>query len=303
MDLHSKPFKIITAVLLVVTLCFMTACSFDSAGPSDNDESSGGVSLPADTELESDQVIVEDITDNKIVYEKNPDEKTRPASLAKILSAIVILENTDDMDQKVQLMQRDYDNLKNSGIATSGFLPGEKATVDDYLHGMIFCSGADACLALARYVGGSETGFVDMMNKKADELGMDHSSFGDPIGLDSDDTYITVSDFSKLLKYALKNDRFRSLFQGRKYTIKANNKRKADAVITNAVFSHTAADTLIKGGKLGYTKLGRKSLASNAVIGGREYICITAHAAESINDLYPNIKDTEKIYNEIREQN
>ena len=98
----------------------------------------------------------------------------------------------------------------------------------------------------------------------------------------------------------MNNKEFRKMFDGVKYTIKADNKRSSDTVITHSIRYETGDNSMILGGKTGYTPLAKKCLASNARIDGTEYICVSTEAKQTVFNEYPNISDQEALYRYIR---
>ena len=139
-----------------------------------------------------------DIDSGRILYEKNKDEKLLIASTTKIMTCIIVLENSN-LDDTVKVGE---EVLKMYG--TNIYLElSEEMTVRDLLYGMMLRSGNDAAIVLATYVGGSEEEFVRMMNEKAKEIGMENTSFSNSHGLDEESkNYSTSYDMSLLSKYA-----------------------------------------------------------------------------------------------------
>lgn len=286
-----KLFAVILAVLLSAGILGGCAVHNDT-----------GKVTEVDVKLDSTYGIVMDISHNRVLLKKNADKKARPASLTKVLTAIVVLENTKDMNEKAKMYLSDYRYLHSIDTYTVGFRPGEMITMKSCLYGALFLSASDACYIMAHHVAGSEKAFVVMMNEKAKELGMRHSHFADSVGEDNDGTYTTAEDYAKLLSYALKNRTFQKIFEGKTYTIKADNMMTNDMKIDHQVFEHVSSDSLIKGGKLGFTDKAQTCLASCADIKGTRYICITMHAQRTIGSIYPNIQDAEMVYDDIKAQ-
>ena len=104
-----------------------------------------------------------------------------------------------------------FAGLYEQDATQAGFQPGETVRAIDLLYGVMLPSGAECCIALSYAIAGSEQGFVDLMNKKAEKLGMDGTHFCDSTGLHNPDHYSTAKDMAVLLQYALKNDTFREI--------------------------------------------------------------------------------------------
>lgn len=256
-----------------------------------------------DVDVFSDHMIVLDLDHNKVLYKKAADEKTRPASLTKMMTALVIIENTKDFNERVKIPHDIYTYLNGSGIAVAGFEDGENPTVEDLLHGILYKSGAECCLTLVQKVAGSESAFVKLMNDKAAEIGMKNTTFGNCIGLDNPQCWTTARDLMKLVRYALKNDHFRNIFASYSYTIEPTNKCDRSRTIHNAAINRFGEDKAgVFGGKLGNTMQAQLCLASIAKIGGGEYLCISTHAARTEDRYNPHVDDARTVYKEIAKQ-
>ena len=117
-----------------------------------------------------------------VLYEKNADEKRYPASTTKIMTALLTLEHVDDLDKLVEVTEEDFKGVE-ADSSKAGFKVGEQVPVIDLLYGLLLPSGNEAANTLARYVGGSVGDFVQMMNKRAQELGCKNTHFVNPNGL------------------------------------------------------------------------------------------------------------------------
>ena len=156
-------------------------------------------------DINSKHAILINLNEDTILYEKNSEEKTKIASLTKIMTAIIVFDNVDNLDKKLTLTSEDFRGLAESHAAVAGFKVGQTVSYRDLLYGLLLPSGADAAKALARNISGSEDAFVELMNKKAKELKLDNTHFVNNTGLDEDGEYSTVKDISVMFKYALNN--------------------------------------------------------------------------------------------------
>lgn len=147
----------------------------------------------------------------EVLLDKGSTEQIYPASMTKIMTAIVILEKIPDLQVSVRLSEEMFDELYRQEASMAGFLPGETVTARDLLYGVLLPSGAECCTGLADYVAGSEEAFAELMNQKAAELGMTGTHFVNASGLHDPDHYTTAADIEKLLEYALQNDTFREI--------------------------------------------------------------------------------------------
>lgn len=251
----------------------------------------------------SDHIIVLNSANGAILFEKAADEKTRPASLTKMMTALVVIEHTKDFQERIVIPHNIYTYLNGSGIAVAGFGDGEDPTVEDLLYGMLYKSGAECCLTLAEKVAGSEAAFVDMMNEKAEEIGMSHTTFGNCVGLDNPACWTTARDLLTLTDYALKNEHFRAIFASYSYPIEPTNQCGRTRVIRNAAIRRFGTDRAgVFGGKLGNTTQAQLCLSSVSEIEGQEYICISTHAQRTESHVNPHVEDARTIYREISRQ-
>ncbi|MCI8646846.1 MAG: D-alanyl-D-alanine carboxypeptidase [Firmicutes bacterium] len=251
----------------------------------------------------SDHMIVKNCANGEILFEKAADEQTRPASLTKMMTALVAIEHTTDFQERVTIPHEIYTYLNGSGIAVAGFGDGENPTVDDLLYGALYKSGAECCLTLAQKVAGSEAAFVEMMNEKAGEIGMKNTTFGNCVGLDNPACWTTARDLLILTEYALKNQHFREIFASYSYPIEPTNQCSRTRVIRNAAVKRFGSDRAgVFGGKLGNTTQAQLCLSAIAQIEGQEYLFISTHAPRT--QLHPNshVEDARVIYKEIAKQ-
>ncbi len=230
-----------------------------------------------DMNLSAKGIVLIDVSTGRILYEKNPDLKMRIASLTKIMTAIVAIEN-GDLEDKVITSNRAY-GVEGSSIYLR---KDEKLSLENMLYGLMLRSGNDAAVAIAEHIGGSLEGFTYLMNQKASYIGMNHSHFMNPHGLDHVNHYSTPRDMAKLTAYALKNNTFKKIvgtkvktapLAGEKWERKWYNKNKL-------LTKYQWAD----GVKTGYTKLARRCLASSATKNGVQLAVITLNDPDDWND-------------------
>ena len=127
----------------------------------------------------------------KILGEINGEAQIYPASMTKIMTVILGIENFDDLDEKITLTNEMFTGLYEQDATQAGFQPGEEVRVIDLLYGAMLPSGAECCIALADTISGSEADFAELMNKKARKLGMENTHFCDSTGLHNPDHYST----------------------------------------------------------------------------------------------------------------
>lgn len=250
----------------------------------------------------SSNAILIDIDDHKVLYSKGIDENIYPASITKIMTTLVAIENISDINQDIILTRVDFINLHEQNASMAGFVPNEKVKIIDLLYGTMLPSGADAAMGLANHISGSEEKFVRLMNEKSKELGMNNSNFTNVTGLHDVNHYTTVKDLGMFLEHALKNDTFKEIFTAKKHTIKSTNKHPEGITFTSTMFKRIESSELydgeILGGKTGYTQKAGLCLASLAEKDGKKYILITTGAEGNPYSEQYNITDAFNIYNQ-----
>lgn len=252
--------------------------------------------------INSPYAVLMQVKGGKIIGNMKGDEKIYPASMTKIMTVIVAIENLDDLDQEITLTQEMFQGLYEQDATQAGFQPGETVRAIDLLYGAMLPSGAECCIALADTVGGSRDGFVDMMNKKAQKLGMNGTHFCDTTGLHDPDHYSTVRDIAVLLRYALRNDTFREIIESPRHSTGVTNIHPSGITYYSTMFKNLS-DTSVTGGKIlggktGYTSEAGLCLASFAEIYDREYILVTAGAAGNTGSPL-HVEDAVTIYNRL----
>ncbi len=178
--------------------------------------------LSTEPKLNSRIAVIYDRASGRILYQKNANKQTPMASTTKIMTAIVVVENSNLTD--VVTIENKAASVGGSRL---GLKKNDKITVNDLLYGLMLCSGNDAALALAIHVGGSVEGFAEMMNRKAVQMGLVNSHFVVPHGLDVDKHYTTAYELAKMADYALNVDKIRQIVGTKNYTVTINGNPKA----------------------------------------------------------------------------
>lgn len=255
------------------------------------------------TEMYSSNAVLYRLEDMELLLDVKGDERIYPASMTKMMTALVLIEQLDDWNEEVTVDADMFDQLYADQASLAGFSPDEVVSAKDLLYGVMLPSGAECSMALARKTCGSEEALVDLMNQKAEELGMENTHFMNVTGLHDENHYSTVKDMAKLLSYALKNDEFCQLYHADRYSTSPSNKHPDGITFKSTMFSKMTDYTVnggeILGGKTGYTDEAGLCLASEAEIDGKEYILITAGAEGSGYTNPFHIMDAFMIYNQI----
>ena len=149
-------------------------------------------------------ILMEEATGN-ILYESNPDERLPIASVTKVMTMLLIMEAVDSGKISLDDMVTVSENAMSYGGSTMFLETGEQLTVNDMLKGIAVASANDGCVAMAEHLAGSESAFVDMMNEKAKELGMENTHFMNTNGLDEDDHYSSARDVAIMSRELMKH--------------------------------------------------------------------------------------------------
>lgn len=238
----------------------------------------------------------------KVIGEINSEERIYPASMTKIMTAIVALEELDSLDQEITLSQEMFADLYAQDAMQAGFQPEETVKARDLLYGVMLPSGAECCIGLANAIAGSEEGFVELMNKKAEKLGMDGTHFCDSTGLHDPEHYSTVRDMAVLLKYSLGNEDFRAIITSSRHSTPGTNIHEGGITYYSTLLKNLPDPSVtggqILGGKTGFTNEAGLCLASFAEIEGKEYILVTAGVQGAAGEQY-HIEDARTVYNRL----
>ncbi len=241
-----------------------------------------------DITLTSKEAIIYNLNDDNIIYEKNSNEQTKIASLTKIMTSLVAIENINNIDDTVTVDYKDLQGLK--GYAVAGFKAGDTVTYKDLLYALMLPSAADAANILARNIAGNTEEFVNMMNDKANKLGLKNTKFSNPIGMDNDN-YSTAYDLSIILKEAIKSDLFKELYNTDSYT--TTNNIKLTKTTSKIASKYNLDISNLTGSKTGFTDEAGYCLASTATYNNVNYLVVTLNSEELPN----HIKDTLNLYN------
>lgn len=226
------------------------------------------LALPARIGTDAEAAALIDVSSGRFLYTQNGDKRMRIASLTKIMTALVAIEKGRLSDQ-VKVSPNAFGEEGSSIYLKLG----EDMSLEHLLYGLMLRSGNDAAVAIAEHVGGSLDGFVVLMNEKARELGMLHTHFMNPHGLDHAQHFSTADDMARLTAYALKNSVFQQIVKttvkkvpdpGQSWDRVWNNKNKMLSIYEGA-----------DGVKTGYTKLAKRCLVSSATRQGHQLAVVT----------------------------
>lgn len=241
-------------------------------------DTGSGEAWPAGPGVYADGAIVMEASTGLILYEKNMDQTYYPASITKIMTAMLAIENSNLGDVVTFSKNAVYDvDLQSSRI---GIDVGEQLTVQQCLYAILLASANEVSYALAEHVAGSMPAFVDMMNERAKELGCKNTHFVNPHGLPDNNHYTTSYDMALITREAMKNETFRKIFATRTYKIPPTNIQPETRPLGNHHKFILKQDYLYDGcigGKTGYTNAARYTLVTVAKRGDLELICVIMH--------------------------
>lgn len=236
----------------------------------------------------------------EVLFEKNADESMYPASLTKIMTTIVLIEMIDDLNQYFEVTENIIDEVVTQNASVAELYPYEWFTAKDLLYGVMLPSGADALLSLVYGLGYTQDEFVDLMNQKANALGMTKTHYQNPTGLHHNKHVTSMKDMAKLLQYALNNSVFRQIYTAHDYWIEEDGDHYSHYFesTTFASLSQTSFDWgKIIGGKTGYTGQSGLNLSTLAVDNhNQEYLLITGNAGGDLTSEKYHMLDAYNIY-------
>ena len=227
--------------------------------------------------------ILQDYLSGEILYEKNPDHSIHPASMTKIMTAIVafdlIKSGNLNLEDKFMISENAW-RLSSAGYSSMFIMVGDEITVDNLLKGIIIASGNDACVALAEGIAGTETEFAIMMTAKAKELGMENTNFTNASGINDPDNVSTVRDVMIMSNYLIKNHpEFYKLFSEKEFTW---NRTGGDPITQGNRNPLLYKNMGVDGIKTGYLAVEKYSLSSSLDRNGRRLIAVGS-GFESVN--------------------
>ena len=229
----------------------------------------------AEFDIKARTAILQDYYSGEILYEKDADRKIFPASMTKIMTAIIVfdlIKNGDlDLNDKFFISENAW-RLSQAGYSSMFIMVGDQISVENLLKGIIISSGNDACIAIAEGIAGTEEEFAILMTEKAREIGMNNTNFANSSGINSPDNLSTVRDIMIMSNYLIKNyPTFYKYFDDKKFTWD----RTGGDPITQGnrnplLYKNIGADGI----KTGYLSYEKYSLASSIIRNGRRLIAV-----------------------------
>jgi len=226
-------------------------------------------------EIKARTVILQDYLSGEILYEKDPDKSIYPASMTKIMTAIIAFELIRDGDLKLDekfLISENAWRLSSAGYSSMFIMVGDEVSVENLLKGIIIASGNDACVALAEGIAGTEDEFAIMMTSKAKEIGMENTNFANSSGINNTENVSTVRDIMIMSNYLIKKfpEEYK-YFSEKEFTWDRTGGDPISQGNRNPLlYKSLGADGI----KTGYLAVEKYSLASSVYKNGRRLIAV-----------------------------
>lgn len=249
-------------------------------------ESNGWENWPTGPQVYAESAIVMEANTGAILYAKDIDAQNYPASITKIMTALVTLEHAA-LDETVTYSYYATHSIE-AGSSSIGRTEGEEMTVEESLYALMLESANECGNALAEHVAGSIDAFVDLMNEKAAALGCTNTHFANPHGLHNAEHYTSAHDMALIMQAALQNDDFRRISGTSTYKLRATNKHDTEVNMVNHHYMiapyrsvSTYLDDTVIAGKTGYTSDALQTLVTAAERNGMTLICVTMRTRPS----------------------
>lgn len=232
--------------------------------------------------LHSSHVLFMESASGTVLYEKNADKKSAPASLTKMMTVLVALEKIEDLSSTVSIDSQSYQEVVAENGSMAGFVPGERVTYRDLLYGTMLNSGGEAANSLAISLAGDTHVFVEWMNAKAQQLNMQKTHFTNVEGFDDPKQYSTAADMATLTRAALKNGHFQVLFSTPSFRTTSTHAHPEGLMLKSTVLTNLpsmeAFSFSIIGGKSGTTSNAGECWVTLGRIENKEYISVVMGA-------------------------
>lgn len=251
-------------------------------------------------DIVSEYAILIDVDSGEILAERNAHVRMNPASMTKILTALVAAEQAEDLDDKLTVTREITDYGYINDCSSAGFVIDERVSVRDLLYGTILPSGADAAVGLAVYVSGSQEAFVEQMNERLKELGLSKTAhFTNCVGVFDENHYCTAYDIAMILEAAIDNEICREVMSTRIHTTEKTLQNPEGLELSNWFIRRIEdkdSGGKVLGGKTGYVAQSGNCAASFAALdNGRNLVCVTANASGK----WRCIEDHVKLYKQF----
>lgn len=333
-DLLTLTTAIIAAILviLLVTGTYLTVFCLTNGNGNAGDKNDGGIMTSTDatypfkqeisvtepeyddnasiiigsSEINSEFALLIDVTDNKVIASRKYNQLIYPASMTKVMTLIVAIENLpheSSMDDVITISESVVKAMAKEGASGYGFKAGEKLTVRELLYATILQSDGVACIELANYIAGSEANFVKLMNQKAAEMGLEKTNFTNCTGLHNESHFSTCKEIAMIMEYAMKNTFCANILAARSYVLSNDFRNDGYTYTLYHATLATKFDNLkpqfttveVLGAKSGWTGSASGYCMVSYAEGDNDhkYVLVTANAPTANDAIY----DMANIYN------
>lgn len=272
-------FLTILSMVLMMSAHVMAAVDLNAKYEVDTNKIQG---WPQAADIASDTGILMDADTGTVLFDKGGDQQRYPASITKIMTLLVAVENSS-MDEQVTFAETGVRNVAADSSNINSKV-GEVMTMQDCLHALMIISANDAAAQIAEHVGGTEQNFIDMMNQRAAEIGCTNTHFTNSSGLPDENHYSSAKDMALIFREGLKNKDFRSVLGDADYTIQPTNMTSDKRVMhTHHPMFAPESDIYYPGcigGKTGFTNLAAHTLVTAVEQNGTTYIAVVMHGVE-----------------------
>ena len=272
-------FLITLSMVLMMPAHVMAAVDLNAKYEVDTNKIQG---WPQAADIASDTGILMDADTGTVLFDKGGDQQRYPASITKIMTLLVAVENSS-MDEQVTFTETGVRNVAADSSNINSKI-GEVMTMQDCLHALMIISANDAAAQIAEHVGGTEQNFIDMMNQRAAEIGCTNTHFTNSSGLPDENHYSSAKDMALIFREGLKNKDFRSVIGDADYTIQPTNMTSDKRVMhTHHPMFAPESDIYYPGcigGKTGFTNLAAHTLVTAVEQNGTTYIAVVMHGVE-----------------------
>ena len=267
--------------LISLLLCLILTCSFAAFVPFVSFVTLVSAENPVpDFEIMSQSAVVMEVETGQVLYNRGMNDKQYPASITKVMTALVALEK-GKLTDVITVSEHAVTSVQ--GTSHIALAPGEVLTLEEALYGMMLASANDCSVAIAENVGGSEEAFVKLMNEKAKELGAVNTNFVNPHGLHDVNHYTTAYDMALITREAMKNPDFVRIAGSKMYTMSATNKQGEERLHSNQnLMLHPGQYyyEYARFGKNGFTTPAQNTMVVEAKRGSLELVCVVMHCTD-----------------------
>lgn len=299
--------SVLVSVLCLTTAFFVPVCAAEDSEITPVEpynmeiQSNTWDEWPTGPQVYAESAIVMEASTGTILYSKNIDDQHYPASITKIMTVLLALENLD-MDEEVTFSHNAVYSIDygSSSIARD---EGEILTVEECLYAIMLESANECANAIAEHISGSVEAFAELMNQRAYELGCTNTHFVNPHGLPNDEHYTSAHDMALITQEAIKHEKFRQISGTPRYTLRATNKKDEELYMSNHHYmisnnkTSRYLDETVFAGKTGYTSAALNTLVTCATRNGMDLIVVTMKTQGTGELGVPTFPDTANLLN------